>query len=202
MVDNTTTIQDFLNIFAAPTAAGGVTNAIASVMALFSPDEPGPPVTPSVGIGASTQDPLGPAFRGNAPITALFTELFLSFPHFTFTAWPIPGNPAFCIAVHDPYTIIIQAQLSTGTHEQQWFPPTAPGKRRYYSKPLSDLIPASANYQSSTVPVCAAFTFDTQNAIVINQQYPILNLALYLDRWKFAQDLWVHGHYPFPHPNG
>jgi hypothetical protein len=205
MADNTTTIQSFLNVFATPIAAGNVTTAINTVTALFSPDGTGTPLTPSVGIGASTQDPQGPAFRGNAGITALFTELLSSFPGLTFVPYPT-STPVFCVAQYDPNTIIIQAQLITGSHVARWFPPDAPAKRRYYSKPLSDLVPAgqneagqNENLHKSTVPICAVFTFDPANTIATNQ-HTILNLGMYLDRWKFATDLWVHGHHPFPHP--
>ena len=198
MPDNTDTIKAFLNVFAAPIAAPAT--AIATVMGLFSPDMGAPPTTPSVGIGGNNQA-LGPSFQGRTAITALFTELLSSFPNLVFTAWPTPANPVFCIAQADPNTIIIQAQLNTDVHTKRWFPPNAPDGRRFYSKPLSDIVPAqqAANQQKATVPVCAVFTFDPQNPIAANQ-FKILNLALYLDRWKFAEDLWVQGHYPFPHP--
>jgi hypothetical protein len=198
-MSNIFTIQAFLNVFSAPIAASNVATAISTVTGLFSPDLPGPPVTPSVGIGANTQDPLGSAFRGNTQITALFTELLSSFPQLTFMPYPTPASPLFCVAQTDPNTIVVPAQLITGPHMARWFPPDAPPKRRFYSKPLSDLVPATAasgNYQTSTVPVCAVFTFDT----IAANQFKIFNLALYLDRWKMAQDLWIHGHYPFPHP--
>lgn len=208
MADNTTTIQSFLSVFAAPIALGNVTNSIKTVLALFSPDAAGPPATPSVGIGANTQDPLGLAFRGSAAITALFAELLSSFPQLTFLPYnpsTNPATPVFCVAQGNPNMIIIQAQLITGPHVAQWFPPDAPPKRRYYSKPISDIVPAGQNEagqnenpHQSTVPICAVFTFDPTNPITTNQ-YKILNLGMYLDRWKFAADLWVHGHHPFPH---
>jgi hypothetical protein len=199
-VDNTPTIQSFLNVFF--TTVGNPTTAVNNVMALFSPDVGNPPTSPTVGIGGNTQnDPhgiaLGPMFTGNAQITALFTELLTSFPNLTFTAYPNPTGAVFCVAQNNPSLVMIQAQLSTGNHVKQWFPPNAPAKRRYYSKPLSDIVPSN---QSSYVPVCAVFTFDTANPITANTQYPILNLALYLDRWQFAADLWTPGRYPFPYP--
>lgn len=197
MVDNTTTIQSFLNVFATPIA--NVATAITTVMALFSPDVGKPPTSPSVGIGGNNQG-LGPSFTGNTAITALFTELLSSFPQLVFTAYPTPNSPAFCIAQNNSNLIMIQAQLVTGPHMAQWFPPDAGPQRRYYSKPLSDLVPTPKQPNQSTVPVSAVFTFDPTNAIAANQ-YTILNLALYLDRWQFAADLWVHGHYPFPYPN-
>jgi hypothetical protein len=201
MVDNTTTIQAFLNIFAAPIAPANAATAVTGVLALFSPDAGNPVTSPTVGIGGNTQS-LGPSFTGNAAITALFTELLSSFPSLTFMAFPAPANPAFCVAQGNTNLIVIQAQLQTGPHMAQWFPPNAGAKRSYYSKPLSDLVPAgqNENAKKSIVPVCAAFTFDPANPIAPNQ-YKILNLAFYLDRWQFAADLWMHGHYPFPHPN-
>jgi hypothetical protein len=189
---NIGTIQQFLNVFAVAPAGP---NPVTTVMGLFSPDA-GPPPTPSVGIGGNNQA-LGPVFRGQGQITALFTELLLSFPNLTFLPWPQPNNPVFCIAQNDPNTIMIQAQLQTGDHTQQWFPPNAPAARRFYSKPLSDLVPRQVNPLQSTVPVCAVFTFDINPG---PNQFKILNLALYLDRWKFAEDLWVPGRFPFPHP--
>ena len=165
MPDNTDTIKAFLNVFAAPIAAPAT--AIATVMGLFSPDAAGPPPTPSVGIGGNTQDPEGPAFRGRTAITALFAELLSSFPNLVFTAWPAPATPVFCIAQADPNTMIIQAQLNTDVHTKRWFPPNAPDGRRYYSKPLSDIVPDGIEH--STVPVCAVFTFDPQNPIAANQ---------------------------------
>jgi hypothetical protein len=191
MPDNTTTIQSFLNVFATPIASGNVTTAITNVMALFSPN------SPSVGIGGNLQG-LGPVFTGTGQITALFTELLSSFPGLTFTAQPNP--PVFCFAPPNLNLIMIQAQLFTGDHVKQWFPPYAGPQRRYYSKPLSDIVPTPNQPNHSYVPVCAVFTFDPQNPIVANQQYTILNLALYLDRWQFAADLWAPGHYPFPYP--
>jgi hypothetical protein len=195
---NTDTIQSFLNVFAQPIAVPAT--AITTVVGLFSPNVGTPPTSPSVGIGGNNQA-LGPSFTGHTDITALFSELLSSFPHLVFTAYPIPpANAVFCIAQNDPNTIIIQAQLNTGLHVARWFPPDdpVPAKRRYYSKPLSDLVPAKqpANQQQSTVPVCAVFTFDT----IVTNRGKILNLALYLDRWRFATDLWVHGPHPFPHP--
>jgi hypothetical protein len=167
-------------------------------MGLFSPDVGAPPTSPSVGIGGNTQG-LGPVFTGNTAITALFTELLSSFPSLTFTAYPTPGSPVFCVAQNNTNLIMIQAQLFTGDHVKQWFPPYAGAARRYYSKPLSDIVPAPAQPNHSYVPVCAVFTFDPLNPIVA-PQYKILNLALYLDRWQFAADLWVPGRYPFPYP--
>lgn len=172
--------------------AGTPWRNVAAAVGLFSP-QAGPPITPTVGIGSNIQT--GPFFRGTNDITALFTQLLSSFPNLVFTAWPNPAAPLFCVAQTDPNTIVLPAQLNTGSHVQRWFPPGG----RYYSKPLSDLVPAAAagNQNSSIVPVCAVFTFDS----IAANQYMILNLALYLDRWQFAADLWVHGHYPFPHPN-
>jgi hypothetical protein len=94
---------------------------------------------------------------------------------------------------------MIQAQLFTNNHVKQWFPPYGGAQRRFYSKPLSDIVPAPHQPNQSYVPVCAVFTFDPNNAIAPNQ-HTILNLALYLDRWQFAADLWVAGRYPFPYP--
>jgi hypothetical protein len=198
MADNTTTIQSFLNVFLTP--VGNPTTAINNVMALFSPDS-NPVTSPTVGIGGNTQtdphgSPLGPVFTGRAAITALFTELLRSFPNLTFTAYPNAQSAVFFVAQNQTSPMMIQAQLFTGNHAKQWFPPYAGAQRRYYSKPLSDIVPAG---NQSYVPVCAVFTFDTQNAITAGQ-YPILNLALYLDRWQFAADLWAPGRYPFPYP--
>jgi hypothetical protein len=103
MPDNTTTIQSFLNVFAAPIAAGNVTAAINTVMALFSPDAGNPVTSPTVGIGGNTQaTPVTPLnqlqmFTGGTAIRALFTELLSSFPSLTFTAYPDPNNPVFCV---------------------------------------------------------------------------------------------------------
>jgi hypothetical protein len=195
MPDNTNTIQSFLSLFLTP--VGNPTNAVNTVLTLFSPDS----ASPTVGIGGNIQNdphgnPLGPVFTGSAQIKALFTELLSSFPNLTFTAYPNPQSPVICVAQNATSPMTIQAQLNTGNHVKQWFPPYAGAQRRYYSKPLSDIVPAS---NQSYVPVSAVFTFDTANPITTNQ-YPILNLALYLDRWQFAADLWAPGRYPFPYP--
>lgn len=202
MADNTTTIQSFLNVFLTP--VGNSTTAINTVMQLFSPDVGNPATSPTVGIGGNTQnDPhgnaLGPVFTGRTAIKALFTELLTSFPNLTFTAYPNPQSAVICVGPTGSNLMMIQAQLFTDNHVKQWFPPHAGAQRRYYSKPLSDIVPAPNQSNQSYVPVCAVFTFDTQNAITTNQ-YPIFNLALYLDRWQFAADLWVPGRYPFPYP--
>jgi hypothetical protein len=73
--------------------------------------------------------------------------------------------------------IIVQANIDTGNHAKQWF---AFDDKGYYSKPLSDIEPDGK--QSAYVPACVVFTFDAN--------YLIFTLAIYMDRWQMAADLW------------
>jgi hypothetical protein len=71
---------------------------------------------------------------------------------------------------------VTKAQLNTGKHQKPWFP----FGHDAYSKPLSDTEPDKTQF--AFVPACAVFTFDNAQKIS--------NLAIYMDRWQMAVDLW------------
>jgi hypothetical protein len=171
---------------------------IVSIMQLFSLDFPlpigpssPPPTSPTLGIAGQ-----GPQFIGQSAISAFFNQLITSFPHMTFgpsvfIAGSSPLTPLYCFSA-DQNTITVQTMLNTQAFKAPWFPATHPA----YSKPLSDLEPD--RHSSSNVPAYAAFTFDSNNLI--------LNLAVFMDRWQMAVDLWpgAKGNRsirPFPEPN-
>jgi hypothetical protein len=157
----------------------GTTSAadISSILKLFSPDSSGaPPTSPNVGIAGS-----GPQFVGQKAISILFTQLTTSFPGITIL--PV-SNAVYCFSA-DGNTITVQTTVDTGAYMQPWFG----GGSAAYSQPLSDLKPNKKN--TSTVPAYAAFTFDTNNLIQ--------NLAVFMDRWQMAADLWNKTD-PFPVP--
>ena len=155
------TLTDFLNYFNAQN-----TNHL---MTLFCKDDPGPPVIPCVGITTSTvglippQAGFGPTFIGTAEIKNLFDTLFTTFPDVTLTQ--IPGTSE--LYSKDLTTnIAIQTKLQ-GTHKDKWF-----RDKKHYSKPLSDIYPAS---NQMTLPACPVFTF--------NGTFAITQLAIYFDRY-------------------
>jgi hypothetical protein len=200
---NIDTVKAFFTAFAAtPTPA----QIAAFVPNLFSPDTPaGAPTSPSLGIAGGNQTnanpplslgpQLGPQFPGQSAIITCFTQIVTSFPASTFTPLP-PGSPVYCYS-SDGNTIAVPAILHTGNQAKgkPWFPYGHPA----YSKPLSDIEPDGS--QTSDVPACAVFTFDTTAG---NPQFRILNLAIFMDRWQMAVDLWPntgHGkHQPRPFP--
>lgn len=125
--------------------------------------------------GDTQQGPqLGPQFPNPDAIKIAFNQIVTSFPHATFVPFPqSPPGPVYCSSGN---TIIVQAQLSTGKHLKPWFPFGSDP----YSKPLSDIEPDKTQF--AFVPACAVFTFDNAQKI--------LNLAIYMDRWQMAVDLW------------
>jgi hypothetical protein len=195
---NINTVNTFFNAW---TPSPSPAQIAAFVPNLFSPDTPaGAPTSPSLGIGAGNQTnanpPLsqgpqvGPQFQGRAAIITCFTQIVTSFRAPTFTTLPA-ANAVYCYSL-DGNTITVPAILHTNNHDNPWFPFGHPA----YSKPLSDLEPDGT--QGSDVPACAVFTFDPQNRI--------LNLAIFMDRWQMAVDLWPntgrrkHQPRPFPTP--
>ena len=200
---NIDTARAFFTAFAAtPTPA----QIAAFVPNLFSPDTPPPPAvptSPSLGIAGGNQTnanvslgpQLGPQFPGRSAIITCFTQIVTSFQTSTFTTLPAV-NPVYCTSL-DGNTITVAAILHTGNQAKAkpWFPYGHPA----YSKPLSDIEPDGN--QSSDVPACAVFTFDTTAG---NPPNRILNLAIFMDRWQMAVDLWPntgHGkHQPRPFP--
>ena len=187
MANNIDTVKAFFTAFAATPTPAQIT---AFVPNLFSPDTPGgAPTSPSLGIAGGNQTnanpplsegpQLGPQFQGQSAIITCFTRIVTSFPASTFTPLP-PGSPVYCYS-SDGNTITVPAILHTDKHMKPWFPFGHPA----YSKPLSDLEPDGK--QISDVPACAVFTFDTTGG---NPPNRILNLAIFMDRWQMAVDLW------------
>jgi hypothetical protein len=200
---NIDTVKAFFTAFAATPTPPQIA---AFVPTLFSPDTPaGAPTSPSLGLAGGNQTnanpplsegpQLGPQFLGQSAIITCFTQIVTSFPGSTFTPLP-PGSPVYCYS-SDGNTITVPAILHTDKHTKPWFAFGHPA----YSKPLSDLEPDGK--QISDVPACAVFTFDTTGG---NPPNRILNLAIFMDRWQMAVDLWPstgkgkHQPRPFPAP--
>jgi hypothetical protein len=198
---NIDTVNTFFNAFAVTPSPPQIA---AFVPNLFSPDTPaGNPASPSLGIAGGNQTnanpplsigpQLGPQFQGRSAIITCFTQLVASFRAPTFTTLP-PANPVYCYSP-DGNTITVPAILHTDRHVKPWFP----FGHVLYSKPLSDLEPDGT--QISDVPACAVFTFDTTGG---NPPNRILNLAIFMDRWQMAVDLWPNAsrgkHQPRPFP--
>jgi hypothetical protein len=77
---------------------------------------------------------------------------------------------------------IVQANFSTGRHQLPWFP-FGDGS---HSKPLSDIEPDPHGApQSAFIPF---FTFAPRPPAP--PVFLINNLAIYMDRWQMAVDLW------------
>lgn len=130
--------------------------------------------TPSVGIAAGAS-PAGPQFDGIDEVRAFFTRLTDSFPELSFTA-----IPPYCYSPDtNANTIIVQATLKTGPHKKSWFQKGEKDIGKFYSKPLSDIVPDGT--KQSKVPTCAVFTFDAKNMVQ--------RLGIYMDRWRMAEEL-------------
>jgi hypothetical protein len=211
-VANIGIVNNFFNFFATtPPDLNHIQNFVPTV---FSPDTPtGNPLTPTLGIAAGNQTNAnlslgpqnGPQFLGQSNIITCFQQIFLtSFKTATFVPLPAFGasNPKFCYSSADGMTIdpnpmiIVPAILHTGNQAKgkPWFPYGHP----MYSKPLSDIEPDGN--QTSDVPACVVFTFDP----TASSNPLIWNLAIFIDRWQMAVDLWPntgHGkHQPRPFP--
>jgi hypothetical protein len=166
---NLDTAKAFFTVFAtAPTTNAEIDTLVDT---LFS-------ATGSLGISPgsdTTQGPqLGPQFPTPAAVKIVLKQIFVtSFPQATCQPVPDAATAVYCSSGN---MIIVQANLNTGKHRAPWF--------RFgdqaYSKPLSDIEPD--NSQNAFVPACAVFTFG--GGSLIN------NLAIYMDRWQMASDLW------------
>ena len=157
--------------------------------AIFSGDTG---TAPSLGIAAGDQSQgpqLGPQFVSVKDVTMCFKQIITSFPAATFTTLPAV-NPVYLAGSNQE---AVPAVLTTNKHQAPWFQFGS----KAYSKPLSDIEPD--NNQQSVVPACTIFSFDGSNLIT--------NLAIFMDRWQMAVDLWPskpHGNNklarPFPIP--
>jgi hypothetical protein len=165
---NMDTVTAFFKVFASTPANSDIDNLVDTYFSASA----------SLGIspgGDTQQGPqLGPQFPTPAGVKTAFKQIVASFPHATFAPFPLP--PATAVYCSNGNTIIVQAQLNTGKHIKPWFPFGSDP----YSKPLSDIEPDKTQF--AFVPACAVFTFDNAQKI--------LNLAIYMDRWQMAVDLW------------
>ena len=156
-------------------------NITAMMTGIFSSSAPA--TLPTLGIAAGTegnpnqwQGPqLGPQFIGVTAVTACFNQIIKSFPNATFTTLP-SANPVYLQDYPNNTQVAVPAVLTTGKHQAPWFQFGSTA----YSKPLSDIEPDKN--QQSIVPACTIFTFDNNNFIT--------NLAIFMDRWQMAVDLW------------
>lgn len=187
---NTDAITAFFTVV---TSGGGNYGNVAWLMQnVFVPNDANPPTVPRLGIAVGA-DPAGPQFVGVAEVTAFFTALLTdSFPTSSFYAVP---NTLYCYSSPDGKkidgnTITVQARLDTGLMQLPWNPQTT--TKNFYSLPLSGIDPDMKKTATSRVPACAVFTFDPGS-------HMIKQLAVYMDRWQMAADLWPRDR-AFPHP--
>jgi hypothetical protein len=185
---NTGTVKTFFNYFN-PANASYLPNSgdIATFMkTCFVPDAgTTPPSTPSVGIGANV-DPKGPQFYGYNAVYAFFEALITSFPNIEYDlVGPLCYSSADATNIDANPAIIVPAMLNAGALQAVWLPVDRISKphQQFYSKPLSDLEvePDKTKRKTSTRPSCPVFTF---------QGNLISTLAIYMDRWQMAVDLW------------
>lgn len=167
MASNMDAVTAFFTAFASTPNASQITTLVDTYFSASA----------SLGIGSGSDPQLGPQSGPQFPtpdaIKLAFNQIVKSFPHAIFTPFPSAAAAVYCSSGN---TIIVQAQLNTGKHQKLWFPFGSSA----YSKPLSDIEPDGT--QNAFVPACAVFTFDTAQKI--------LNLAIYMDRWQMAVDLW------------
>jgi hypothetical protein len=157
------------------------TDIDAMMGAIFSISSPNTLPTLGIAAGSDGNNPnqwqgpqLGPQFVGVSDVTACFNQIITSFPKAKFTTLP-KGNPVY-LQDENQTQVAVPAVLNTGTQQAPWFQAGSKG----YSKPLSDIQPDTN--QQSIVPACTIFTFDNSNRIT--------NLAIFMDRWQMAVDLW------------
>jgi hypothetical protein len=176
MTTPTQTLATFFQVVS-PAGSTPVSQSVSTMQSLFVLDRPAPPpnaIYPNVGLTTG-----GPQFTGQVAVGVLFAHLFHCFPDMVFA-------PANGLRLTDGNNIAIEALLSTGLHRVGR--PWAPGG--HASPPISPIVP-DGNHQSQNLPVCAVFTFNASDSL-------ILNLALYFDRWKMAvgtpgsPGLWDH----------
>ena len=204
-MSNTDTVNSFFTYFD-PTKNNYLPNNpdINSFMkTCFAPDAgTKPPSTPSVGIGANVV-PQGPQFYGYNAVYAFFDAMISSFPNLNYAAaGPLCYSSKDGNKIDANPVIIVQTILKTGALQAPWLPVDnlSNPPQQFYSKPLSDIEvePDATKKKKSNMPACAVFTFDKNSYI--------LNLAIYMDRWQVAVDLWrgtpqpKFGGRPFPTP--
>jgi hypothetical protein len=167
---NTDTVTAFFTFFAHPTIPG----VDPLVDTYFSANG-------SLGIspGSDTQQgpQAGPQFPDPGAVKLVLKQIITSFPHITFQPVPDAATAVYCSSGN---TIMVQASFSTGKHQKPWFH----FGHSAYSKPLSDIEPD--NSQNAFIPACAVFTFSPPPP----PPFLINNLAIYMDRWQMAVDLW------------
>ena len=183
---NMESVTAFFNAFAATPNSGQINTLVDTY---FSAN-----ATLGISPGSDTKigPPSGPQFPTPAAIKTLFNQIITSFPNATFIPVPSQAAAVYCSSSNPPM-IMVQANLNTGMQQTQWFPFGSAA----YSKPLSDIEPDTK--QNAYVPACAVFSF--------NASYLITNLAIYMDRWQMAADLWPgtapsgkKTNRPFPRP--
>lgn len=156
----------------------GGPQTIASIQALFVPDQPQPPGPAFIGL-TTGNPPIGPQFTGQNGVGDLFQTLQNSFSAYGLDPTPDPGNPQLLMGGN---MIAVEAMLDTGSWKHSWVP-TTQGK----SRPLSYILGTAeggGGGRPGQLPVCAVFTLDGTSPFLIT------NLALYFDRWKLSHDKW------------
>jgi hypothetical protein len=162
-------ITDTVNSFFGLVGTEG-SQDIPSIKNLFVPDK-NPPGPPNIGLTTG-----GPQFLGQDGIDDLFTTLSNTFSQYGFD--PASGPNTVPQPLAGANKIAVEAILTTGHVQKKWHPHHVKA-----TPPLSKIEPAGGD--NTQLPVCAVFTMDDDGNL-----YRIINLALYFDRWKLAQDKW------------
>ena len=165
-------IEDTVRSFFALVGTGGSQN-VPSIVVQFVPDNPRPPGPANVGLTTGNPVTAGPQFQGQAGVTDLFTTLRNTFTSYAFDYAPDPHTP--CLMVGNNM-IAVEMMVTLGELQNSWNPTTVRP-----SPPLSIIGPNTR--PTSSLPACGVFTMDPAST-------KIINLALYFDRWKLAQDKW------------
>jgi hypothetical protein len=159
-IDPDQVLDNFLYYVSTPDS---VTNKpdLKQVMALFD-------TTPKVGITN-----YGPQYNDFGQVKMLWRQIFFAFTDFSFE------EQQFNVRLSNPAAPppMISTQVSiTGQHTGAWF---AKGTK-WYSPPLSDIIPDSSRMMN--LDACAVFTFTPAGT-------HIKQLSLYFDRYLMSQHL-------------
>jgi len=181
---NIDTVQALFAVFASGNSSAKKASDLKDLFCDDSNDNWGNPI-PVVGI--TDHDP---SFIGKDDILALFQELFASFPSISLDLATLanrtmpPNFPPYLYSdnAYAPPTIGVQATLSTGPFRKKWFPSGNP----HHSPPLSDITPNPAHPTQTTLPAALIFNFGGTTATC---QYPIMQLSIYTDRYRFLRDL-------------
>jgi hypothetical protein len=185
-------VDNFFAVFTPANGNYGNINYLFLNQNVFCPDSPiNKPTIPGVGITSH-----GPNFYGQADITNLFNQLFLSFNppqggqsplSITQVLDQTTNTPGRLYSPDTQQTTIGVRAIFQGTYVQPWFQKdkNKHDKVSHYSKPLSDIpVFQNALMTLNQIPGVVVFTFGDPN-----NQYSVSQVSMYLDRYRFITDL-------------